>query len=159
MYVPEEQLNGRVTFYWRISRLFRTAIVFLPFSVGIFFGVLTISNLWIALIASLLFVAHRFFYTLIWPSFEHIHYRFEIREHDILVQHGVLFRKWSSIPLHRIQHVDTHQGPLQRIVGLVTLQIYTAAGSTFDGAIPGLRPQRAQELQQQIIQIRGDDGV
>ena len=74
MYVPQEQLNGRVTFYWRISRLFRTAIVFLPFSVGVFFGVLAISNFWVALTASLLFVAHRFFYTLIWPAFEHIHY-------------------------------------------------------------------------------------
>jgi membrane protein YdbS with pleckstrin-like domain len=42
---------------------------------------------------------------------------------------------------------------------LVTLQIYTAAGSTFDGAIPGLHPKRAQELQQLIITIRGDDGV
>ena len=159
MYVPQEQLNGRITFYWRISRLFRTAFFSIPFSVVIFFSLLTITNIWIAISISILFIAHRFFYTLIWPSFEHIHYRFEIRENDILVQNGVLFRKWSSIPLHRIQHVDTHQGPLQRIVGLVTLQIYTAAGSTFDGSIPGLRPDRAQELQQLIITNRGDDGV
>lgn len=159
MHVPTEQLDETITFYWRISRLFRTAFVFLPFSVGVFFVALSLSNFWIALTLCILLVLQRLLYTLIWPSFEHIHYRFEIREHDIIVQHGVLFRKWSSIPLHRIQHVDTHQGPLQRIIGLVTLQIYTAAGSTFDGSIPGLKPERAEELQELIMQSRGDDGV
>ena len=159
MHVPKEKLNGRVTFYWRISRLFRTAFVSLPFSTLIFLLLFSLSNFSVALFLSFLYILHRFFYALIWPTFEHLYYRFEIREHDILVQSGVIFRKWSSIPLHRIQHIDTHQGPLQRIIGLVTLQIYTAAGSTFDGAIPGLRPKRAQELQELIIQIRGDDGV
>lgn len=159
MHVPKEQLDESITFYWRISRLFRTAFVFMPFSIAVFFIALSISTFWIALSVSILLVLHRLLYTLIWPSFEHIYYRFEIREHDIIVQNGVFFRKWSSIPLHRIQHVDTHQGPLQRIIGLVTLQIYTAAGSTFDGAIPGLKPDRAQELQGLIMQSRGDDGV
>jgi len=159
MYAPHEQLSNRVTLYWRIARLFQTAFFSMPFSVILFFIIISLSNIWVAMFLSAGFLLYRFAYALIWPSLEHEYYRFEIREHDILVQHGVLFRKWSSIPLHRIQHVDTHQGPLERIIGLVTLRIYTAAGNHFDGAIPGLRPDRATELQQKIIQNRGDDGV
>jgi len=159
MYAPQEQLSDRVTLYWRIARLFQTAFFSMPFSVLLFFIFMSLSNIWMAFIVAFVFLVYRFVYSLIWPSFEHEYYRFEIREHDILVQHGVLFRKWSSIPLHRVQHVDTHQGPLERIIGLVTLRIYTAAGNHFDGAIPGLRPEKAKELQETIIQNRGDDGV
>ena len=159
MYAPQEQLSERVTLYWRIARLFQTAFFSMPFSVLLFFVVMSLSNFWLALVVSFLFLVYRFVYSLIWPSLEHEYYRFEIRDHDILVQHGVLFRKWSSIPMHRVQHVDTHQGPLERIIGLVTLRIYTAAGNHFDGAIPGLQPEKAKELQETIIQNRGDDGV
>ena len=159
MYTPQEQLNGKVTFHWRISRLFRTAFMSIPLCAILFIALITFFNIWIAVIVPILYISFRFFYAIIWPSFEHIHYRYEIREHDLLVQQGVLFRKWSSIPLHRIQHVDMHQGPLQRVIGLVTLQIYTAAGTAYDGAIPGLLPKTAQEIQQKIITQRGDDGV
>ena len=131
----------------------------MPFSLIIFIAVTTFSKWWLGLLLGFLYICQRTVYALIWPSFEYAYFRFELRENDLLLQQGVLFRKWSSIPLHRIQHVDTHQGPLERIVGLVTLQLYTAAGTTHDGSIPGLIPKRAMALQEQIIQKRGDDGV
>ena len=36
------------------------------------------------------------------------------------------------MPLARIQHVDTRQGPLQRRFGLSTVVFYTAAGPESD---------------------------
>ena len=159
MHIPKEQLNGKVTFHWRISRVFRTAFFSMPFCAIMFVALIAFGYLYLAIVLPVLYILFRFFYALIWPSFEHLYYRYELREHDLLVQQGVLFRKWSSIPLHRIQHIDMHQGPLQRIIGLVTLQIYTASGTMHDGAIPGLLPYVAQELQQKIISKRGDDGV
>ena len=159
MYQPQELLDARVTFYWRISRLLRLSFFSLPFSIVIFFVCLTFTEWWVGALITTLYLLQKIIYALIWPSLEYKYYRFELREHDMLVQHGVLFRKWSSIPLHRIQHVDTHQGPLQRIVGLVSLQLYTAAGHSSDGSIPGLLENRATTLRDQIIQKRGDDGV
>ena len=159
MHIPKEKLNAKVTFYWRIARLLRLAFFSMPFSFILFIVITAFSKWWLALLCCAFYLCQRTIYALIWPSFEYTYFRFELRENDLLLQQGVLFRKWSSIPLHRIQHVDTHQGPLERIVGLVTLQLYTAAGTTHDGSIPGLHPQRALALQEQIIQKRGDDGV
>ena len=53
--------------------------------------------------------------TLAWPSLAWRAFGYELREHDLLVVQGVWFRHSVSIPLSRIQHVDTRQGPLERL--------------------------------------------
>ena len=96
---------------------------------------------------------------LIWPSLEYRYFRYSLREHDLLVQQGVLFRRCTSIPLHRIQHVDTRQGPFERLLGLASLQLYTAAGVNADGSIPGLSEKDAERIRDQLSRLEGDDGV
>ena len=59
----------------------------------------------------------------------------------------------------RIQHVDTRQGPMERIFGLSRLIVFTAAGSLADAAIPGLRTQDAEYLRDELSRRGGDDGV
>ena len=70
MYTPQEQLNGKVTFHWRISRLFRTAFMSIPLCAILFVALVTFFNLWIAIIVPIIYILFRFFYALIWPSFE-----------------------------------------------------------------------------------------
>ena len=102
---------------------------------------------------------HGLVMALIWPSLEYRYYRYAVREKDILVQQGVLFRRWTALPLHRIQHVDTRQGPIERIVGIANLQLYTAAGMNADGSIPGLSADIAERLRDELSRKGGDDGV
>jgi uncharacterized protein len=55
-------------------------------------------------------------------------WRYEIRPDEIDLQRGILWIDCTLVPLARIQHVDTRQGPLQRRFGLSTVVFYTAAG-------------------------------
>lgn len=97
--------------------------------------------------------------TLLWPALAWRRFRYGVRADDLLVESGVLFRHTVSIPLDRIQHVDTRQGPMERAFGLSRLVVYTAAGMSADGSIPGLDEAQADALRDTLVRRRGDDGV
>jgi membrane protein YdbS with pleckstrin-like domain len=156
---PARPLDPRAVTLWRLQRLVRFGLFTLPFSIvlgtgaGVLLGPAAGAALgagWAAL--GLLTLAA-------WPPLEYRHYRYDVREHDLLVQHGVLFRRWSSIPLNRIQHVDTRQGPLERMLGLSRLLVYTASGVSADGSVPGLAAEAAEALRDELSRRGGDDGV
>ena len=96
---------------------------------------------------------------LVWPPLSYARYRFAIREHDLWIRRGVLFHTETVIPLTRIQHVDSRQGPLERLWGLSRVLVYTASGLAPDGGIPGLRSQVAAALRDDLALRGGYDGV
>lgn len=152
-------LDPRVVNLWRLQGLTRLGTFWLPvllvgggwlgFQVGVVYGAATAGTLAV-LVGAL---------TLLWPSLSWRNFRYGVRDHDLLVESGVLFRHTVSIPLDRIQHVDTRQGPLERAFGLSRLVIYTAAGVSADGSIPGLEEAQADALRDALVRRRGDDGV
>ncbi len=71
------------------------------------------------------------------------------REDDLLVRHGILFRVTVVVPYGRLQYVDVTAGPLERAVGISTVQLHTAAAGT-DAAIPGLPPEQASHLREAL---------
>ena len=95
--------------------------------------------------------------------FPYLHYQalgFQLREKDLLVRKGVFFRTIHALPLGRIQHVDSHRGPVERVFGLTTLSIYTASGGGADAVIPGLTEESASHLRDALLdKAEGDDGV
>ena len=159
MIEPNNSLDPKITYAWRFGRLFRLALMILPMTALSFPIITMIFNWKVASIICGLYLLYQMIFALLWPTLEYRYFRYEVREHDFLVQQGVLFRHCSSIPLHRIQHVDTHQGPIDRLLGLSTLLLYTAAGVQADGAIPGLTEENAQELRDALSKRNGDDGV
>ena len=98
-------------------------------------------------------------FAVLWPSLEYEHFGYSVREHDLFVQRGVLFRRRSSIPHNRIQHVDTRQGPLERAFGLSRVAVFTASGVSADGSIPGLTTEIAEGIRDELARRGGDDGV
>lgn len=71
------------------------------------------------------------------------------REDDLLIRRGILFRSMVVVPYGRMQFVDVSAGPLQRHLGIATVQLHTAAAST-DATIPGLRPEEAELLRDRL---------
>ena len=71
------------------------------------------------------------------------------RADDLLVRHGLLYRRLSIVPYGRMQFVDVTAGPLERLFGLATVQLHTAAAAT-DARIPGLRPAEAARLRDRL---------
>ncbi|GAA1681390.1 hypothetical protein GCM10009830_30700 [Glycomyces endophyticus] len=71
------------------------------------------------------------------------------REEDLLVRHGLLTRRLSIVPYGRIQLIDLSAGPIERMFGLTTVQVRTAAlGSTTE--VPGLDPPVASALRDRL---------
>lgn len=75
-----------------------------------------------------------------------------LRDHEISYQRGLLFFRRTSIPYNRIQHVETSQHVLEKSFGLMRLKIFTAGGSTSDLRIPGLEEERAQQMEELLMQ-------
>ncbi len=76
---------------------------------------------------------------------------YALRERDIIFKKGIFFRKTTMIPFNRIQHCEVKNGPIDRMLDLATLKIFTAGGHSSDLEIPGLHPEKAQLIKQFII--------
>lgn len=71
------------------------------------------------------------------------------REDDLLVSSGILFRRLAIVPYGRMQLVDVKAGPIDRALGVTTVQLHTAAATT-DAAIPGLEPDQAADIRDRL---------
>jgi membrane protein YdbS with pleckstrin-like domain len=71
------------------------------------------------------------------------------RADDLLVTRGVLRRQLVVVPYGRMQFVDVTAGPIDRQLGLATVQLHTAAAAT-DASIPGLVPTEAARLRDRL---------
>lgn len=74
------------------------------------------------------------------------------RGQELLVRHGVMIRRLSIVPYGRMQFVDVSAGPLERLFGLATVQLHTAAAAT-DAVIPGLEPHAATRLRDRLAAL------
>jgi membrane protein YdbS with pleckstrin-like domain len=74
------------------------------------------------------------------------------RADDLLVRHGLLFRRLSIVPYGRMQFVDVTAGPLDRMFQLATVQLHTAAAAS-DAKIPGLAPEEAARLRDRLAAL------
>jgi len=71
---------------------------------------------------------------------------------DLLVRHGRLVHRLSIVPYGRMQFVDVTAGPLERGLGLATVQLHTAAAAS-DAKIPGLTPAEAARLRDRLAAL------
>lgn len=69
-------------------------------------------------------------------SFQKKGYAF--REHDAIYKSGLISETTTIIPFNRVQHVALHQGFISRKLGLASIELFTAGGSSSDLEIPGL---------------------
>jgi membrane protein YdbS with pleckstrin-like domain len=78
---------------------------------------------------------------------------FEVQEDTLYIQRGVLVNVRTVVPYVRVQHVDSRKGPLERVLGLGRVVVYTAGSRGADVSIPGLQGERATEVQQSLRRL------
>ncbi len=155
------QLDPRVVTLWRLQGLVAVFTSWLPmyallgWGVGGKFGFVAAAA---AIGGFAVLLALR---ALIWPAFQYGAFRYAVRETDLLVEQGVIYRQTICVPRDRIQHVDTRQGWLERLFDLSRLLVYTGAGLSADGSLPGLDSEEAVRLRDELALggRGGDDGV
>lgn len=72
------------------------------------------------------------------------------------LRHGVFWRRASAMPYHRLQQVDVGQGPLERWLGMSSVQLRSAAATT-DATIPGIATDDVDELRRMLMERAGRD--
>ena len=75
----------------------------------------------------------------------------QLRERDVSTRRGIISRTTISVPFTRVQHVTVERSFLDRTFGLATVVIFTAGAIAADARVPGLDPDRADRLREDII--------
>jgi uncharacterized protein len=151
---PEERLDSRAIRLWRLT----AALGMTPLVIGGGVAMQVLLRLdqtpaWIALLPLLLAILLGIVTIGVVPPLRWRMWRYEIRPDEIDLQRGILWIERTLVPLARIQHVDTRQGPLQRRFGLSTVVFYTAAGPN---QIPELSTPIAAEVRDRIAVLTGE---
>jgi uncharacterized protein len=150
---PAERLDPRAKTVWRISGV----LSLLPILLGAGFAGLALArfggvSLFISVLPVLAVPALGVVVVGVAPGLRWRRWRYEIKPDEIDLQRGILWVERTLVPLARIQHVDTRQGPLQRRFGLSTVVFFTAAGPN---QIPELSTPVAAEVRDRIAALTG----
>ena len=107
------------------------------------------NTIWVAILVGLvLFLVGLVVFTKF--SFQKKGYAF--REHDAIYKSGLISETTTIIPFNRVQHVALHQGFISRKLGLASIELFTAGGSSSDLEIPGLLLADAQIIKNLVSQ-------
>lgn len=147
MIEPINKISEKGLYVWRLYGVIQTSFVILLAAVV---GVLTYIFTWpwwiyTALGVICLVVAYLFI--VLFPKIRWLRWRYEVRESEIELQHGLFIIKRTLIPMVRVQHVNTTQGPILRKYNLSGIAISTAATNH---VIPLLVTEEADELRHRI---------
>ena len=128
-----------------------TAISFLFFGIGIF-----AANLFLPPEFQVFLLAAGALLLLIfgWSFFNNIMYvkrsGYALREQDIIFKRGYLFERTTVVPFNRIQHVSVERSFLDKMLKISTVKVFTAGGSGSDISVPGIIPETATSLKEEI---------
>jgi uncharacterized protein len=124
-----------------------TGVVMLAGGIGLGIGVSAPVGVIVAVVA---LVIGGLFALLSWRRYRA--WGYAEREDDLLVRRGVMIRRLTVVPYGRMQFVDVTAGPVDRLFGLATVQLHTAAAET-DARIPGLETAEAGRLRDQLAAL------
>ncbi|SIS47885.1 PH domain-containing protein [Salimicrobium flavidum] len=105
---------------------------------------------WVIALAVVLFLIDLLLSVYLIPVLRWRRWRYEVFEQEIYIQRGILIRRRTIIPMLRVQHVDTKQGPILKRFSLATVTVSTAA-TTHE--IPALSDSEASALRDRISQL------
>lgn len=100
---------------------------------------------WLFLLITILFI-----YTIFIKIIGFKRRKFLVREKDISYKKGVFYKKITTVPFNRIQHVEIDQGPISRFFNLASLSVFTAGDSSDDLKVNGLLKDEAQQIKEYI---------
>ncbi|MBT2689199.1 PH domain-containing protein [Bacillus sp. ISL-47] len=154
---PHKRIPARGLLAWRISGSIHSVFPLLLSG-----GIIALTSLfdwpiWVIGAALMFFSAYAYFVIMIIPTLRWKRWRYEVREKEIELKHGIFVIKRTLVPMIRVQHVDTRQGPILRKYRLATVIISTAATVH---EIPALDVEEAEELRffiSQLARVADDD--
>ncbi len=148
---PTKRIHKNAIKAWKLSAfLFGSLVYIVPALVYLIFRLDgEISMLYPIISAPLAVIIHCFLIFAL-PKIRWKRWKYDVNERGIDMQRGIIVTKRTVVPINRIQHVDTRQGPLYRTYGLSSISLSTAA-TTHE--IPALDENTATELREIISEL------
>jgi len=132
---------------WKITATIYVVILWLISIAGFILANIFDFSCWFAGIAGLISVLCTYLFIFLFPKIRWRRWRYEVFEQEVYIQHGVLIVSQTLVPMVRVQHVDTKQGPILKKFNLASVTISTAA-TTHE--IPALLEEDASDLRDRI---------
>lgn len=151
---PSEMLDPRVRRLWAIQILLATAVLALA-GTGVLVLVALAADPPVVVPAAVLAaaVATGVAAALLLPPLAYRVLRFEVTPLGLAVQRGWITRSITIVPHVRIQSVQTSSDPLERALGLATVEVRTA--STAVARLPGMDAGRVAGLRADLAALAG----
>lgn len=146
-----QRLDRRAITLWRISSVFSGAM----FTAAALAAEVVIGTPWQTGLIAFLLALVTVFHAVLVPPMRYRAWQYRLREIDLYLRHGILFRTTSIIPHARIQHVDTRHGPIDRWLGLAEVVVFTAGTRGAIISIPGLAAATAESLRDRLAALSG----
>ncbi len=146
-------LHPNVPILWRVQGVLSALFFGVSLGVAEFVVTTTLKDRWLPppFIGAGAVFALFLTFGLVMPGLQYRRWRYAIRNDDVLITYGVVWRVRRCIPRLRIQHVDISSGPIQRMLGLVSLNLYTAGAMGSVASIPGITAPQAERIREQLI--------
>ena len=148
--LPSHRLDPRMLRVWYVSGVIAIVVVALA-AVAAWLAVWAAGGdvLWVYLAAGVLEVICVVDLA-VSPRIQYATWRYDVTPTDVDLYRGVFVKKRTLVPLVRVQHVQTKQGPILRAHGLASVTVSTA-GESFE--IPGLAEDEAAALRDRVAEL------
>lgn len=132
---------------WKIIAAIYVSILWiLTISIIVLYFIFDLSY-WLIIISIVISGLSTYLFVTLLPKLRWRRWRYEIFDQEIYIQRGILIMSRTLVPMIRVQHVDTKQGPILKRFKLASITISTAA-TTHE--IPALLEHDASELRDRI---------
>lgn len=148
--VPQNKLSESAIKAWRIST---AMLMFFLIMIPVFlWGYHLLSpdsglSTWTLIALFVLILIASGLVILFIPEIRWQRWYYQVDEHEVDLQSGIIIITRTLVPIKRVQHVDTRQGPILRSYGLADVTISTAATTH---RIPALNEEVADQVRDQI---------
>ena len=136
--------------YRQVLRL-RALIFWLPFTLAVAVAdQLLLSSTPFHFLPSLVIALLALLAIFVVPERRYRRLRYALHPTLLQVVRGWLFHTDTMVPLVRVQHIDVTRGPLDKSFGTATLVVHTAGTHNSVVVLPGLAPEKASDIRDEI---------
>jgi len=148
---PSRLLGARARLYWTLSGLAWGLLLVL--AAMLLASALRGRNVPGNLVATAVLVAAAgvaAFRAAVVPSLRWRRWRWELREEELDLRHGLFTEVRTIVPISRVQHVEVRRTPLASALGLSEVVVHTAAGTT---EVPAMDERAAVAVRDRIADL------
>jgi len=141
----ERSLDPAITTVWRLKA---TLWTLLPAAIAAVPAIVLLGRAgWLVVAVAVAAVP----FTVGWyPRARYARWRWRLAPLALELRYGVIVQRHDALPYFRIQQIDVAHGPLDRLLGLASLQVTTASASG-GAALPGLASDDAPTVRAELL--------